>query len=111
MILDIFNEAKDEIIIVDNYVNKELLDILREVDKKIIVISNNMNNELTKKYESQYDNTQFVSDNPFHDRYIILDRKEVYVSGMLVKKYSYINKIEESIFINELIKRIIKILK
>lgn len=32
--LDIFNEANDEIIIVDNYVNKELLDILREVDKK-----------------------------------------------------------------------------
>lgn len=115
VMLDIFNEAKDEIIIVDNYVNKELLDILREVDKKIIVISNNMNNELIKKYESQYDNTQFVSNNPFHDRYIILDRKEVYASGMslkdVVKKYSYINKIEESIFINELIKRIIKILK
>lgn len=115
VMLDIFNEANDEIIIVDNYVNKELLDILREVDKKIIVISNNMNNELIKKYESQYDNTQFVSDNPFHDRYIILDRKEVYASGMslkdVVKKYSYINKIEESIFINELIKRIIKILK
>ncbi len=115
VMLDIFNEANDEMIIVDNYVNKELLDILREVDKKIIVISNNMNNELIKKYESQYDNTQFVSDNPFHDRYIILDRKEVYVSGMSLKdvgkKYSYINKIEESIFINELIKRIIKILK
>lgn len=115
VMLDIFNEANDEIIIVDNYVNKELLDILREVDKKIIVISNNMNNELIKKYESQYDNTQFVSDNPFHDRYIILDRKEVYASGMSLKdvgkKYSYINKIEESIFINELTKRIIKILK
>lgn len=115
VMLDIFNEANDEIIIVDNYVNKELLDILREVDKKIIVISNNMNNELIKKYESQYDNTQFVSDNPFHDRYIILDRKEVYASGISLKdvgkKYSYINKIEESIFINELIKRIIKILK
>ena len=115
VMLDIFNEAKDEIIIVDNYVNTELLDILREVDKKIIVISNNMNNELIKKYESQYDNTQFVSNNPFHDRYIILDRKEVYASGMSLKdvgkKYSYINKIEESIFINELIKRIIKILK
>lgn len=115
VMLDIFNEAKDEIIIVDNYVNKELLDILREVDKKIIVISNNMNNELIKKYESQYDNTQFVSNNPFHDRYIILDRKEVYASGMSLKdvgkKYSYINKIEESIFINELAKRIIKILK
>lgn len=115
VMLDIFNEAKGEIIIVDNYVNKELLDILREVDKKIIVISNNMNNELIKKYESQYDNTQFVSNNPFHDRYIILDRKEVYASGMSLKdvgkKYSYINKIEESIFINELTKRIIKILK
>ena len=36
VMLDIFNEAKDEIIIVDNYVNKELLDILREVIKLFI---------------------------------------------------------------------------
>ena len=75
ILLDIFNEAKDEIIIIDNYVNKELLDILRYVDKKIIIMSKNYNEELIKKYKSQYKNIMLVNDNSFHDRYIILDRK------------------------------------
>ena len=52
----------------------------------------------------------FINNNPFHDRYIVLDRKEVYVSGMSLKdigkKYTYINKVNESIFISELLKRI-----
>lgn len=114
ILLDIFNEAKDEIIIIDNYVNKELLDILRYVDKKIIIMSKNYNEELIKKYKSQYKNIMLVNDNSFHDRYIILDRKEVYTSGMSLKdigkKYSYINKINESIFIVELLKRVSNVL-
>ena len=114
ILLDIFNEAKDEIIIIDNYINKELLDILRYVDKKIIIMSKNYNEELIKKYKSQYKNIMLINDNSFHDRYIILDRKEVYTSGMSLKdigkKYSYINKINESIFIVELLKRVSNVL-
>ena len=114
ILLDIFNETKDEIIIIDNYVNKELLDILRYVDKKIIIMSKNYNEELIKKYKSQYKNIMLINDNSFHDRYIILDRKEVYTSGMSLKdigkKYSYINKINESIFIVELLKRVSNVL-
>ena len=114
ILLDIFNEAKDEIIVIDNYVNKELLDILRYVDKKIIIMSKNYNEELIKKYKSQYKNIMLINDNSFHDRYIILDRKEVYTSGMSLKdigkKYSYINKINESIFIVELLKRVSNVL-
>ena len=114
ILLDIFNEAKDEIIIIDNYINKELLDILRYVDKKIIIMSKNYNEELIKKYKSQYKNIMLINDNSFHDRYIILDRKEVYTSGMSLKdigkKYSYINKINESIFIVELLKRVSDVL-
>lgn len=110
ILLDIFNEAKEEIIIVDNYVNKELLDILRMVERKIIILSKNINNELAKKYKMQYANATFISKNPFHDRYIILDKKKVYISGMSLKdigkKYSYINKVQEEIFINELLKRV-----
>ena len=114
ILLDIFNETKDEIIIIYNYINKELLDILRYVDKKIIIMSKNYNEELIKKYKSQYKNIMLVNDNAFHDRYIILDRKEVYTSGMSLKdigkKYSYINKINESIFIVELLKRVSNVL-
>ena len=73
-------------------------------------MSKNYNEELIQKYSEQYDNIIFISNNPFHDRYIVLDRKEVYISGMslkdLGKKYTYINKVNESIFISELLKRI-----
>ena len=111
-LLDIFSESKKEIIIIDNYANKELLDILRKINKKIIIISKNIDEILMKKYTSQYDNVVFINNNPFHDRYIVLDRKIVYVSGMSLKdvgkKYSYIYKVNEEIFIYELIKRINK---
>ena len=110
ILLDILNDANEEIIIIDNYINKELLDLLKDINTKIIMISKNFNEELIKKYKSQYKNICFIDNNPFHDRYIIIDKKEVYISGMSLKdigkKYSYINKINEEIFIKELLKRI-----
>ena len=110
ILIDIFNEANDEIIIIDNYSNKELFDILRNIDKKIIIISKNIDELLVKKYKTQYENIEFINKNPFHDRYIILDRNIVYSSGMslkdLGKSYSYINREHEEIFVQELLKRI-----
>ena len=35
ILIDILNQAKEDIIIVDNYANKELFDILRNINKKI----------------------------------------------------------------------------
>ena len=49
VLLEIFNLAKDEIIIIDNYVGKVLLDELRSIDKNIIIISSNINVNLRKK--------------------------------------------------------------
>lgn len=48
VLLEIFNLAKDEIIIIDNYVGKVLLDELRSIDKNIIIISSNINVNLRK---------------------------------------------------------------
>ena len=110
LLLDILNEAYEEIIIVDNYANKELFDILKNINKKIYVISKNLDNILISKYSKQYSNVTFINNDLFHDRYIILDRKTVYVSGMslkdLGKKYSYMYKMNEKIFINDLVSRI-----
>ena len=115
ILVDILNKAREEIIIIDNYANKELLDILRNINKNIIILSKNLDSILIKKYNNQYHNISFISNNLFHDRYIILDKKDVYVSGMSLKdigkKYSYIYKITEELFINELLKRIDGILK
>lgn len=110
ILIDIFNETKKEIIIIDNYANKDILDILKNIDKKIIIMSKNMDELLIKKYKSQYQNVEFINTNPFHDRYIILDRSIVYSSGMSLKdvgkSYSYINREQEEIFVQELLKRL-----
>ena len=42
VLLEIFNLAKEEIIIIDNYIGKVLLDELRNINKKIKVISSNI---------------------------------------------------------------------
>lgn len=75
ILIDILNQAKEDIIIVDNYANKELFDILRNIDRKIIILSKKLDEILINKYTSQYKNVVFIGNNPFHDRYIILDKK------------------------------------
>lgn len=110
VLMDIFNEAKNEIIIIDNYSNKDILDMLRSINKRIIIISKNIDDLLIKKYKSQYQNVEFININPFHDRYIVLDRSIVYSSGISLKdvgkSFSYINREQEEIFVQELLKRI-----
>ena len=98
LLMDILNSAEEEIIIIDNYVDKELLDILKQIDKKIIVVTRNVNRLLKEKYISQYDNISFVNNNSFHDRFVITDRETLYTCGAsfkdLGKKCFYIGEID-----------------
>ena len=95
--LDILNQSKEEVIIIDNYAGKELLDTLKKINKKIIIVSKNIDDILIKKYGSQYKNVTFVNNNSFHDRFIIIDRKKLYTCGSsfkdLGKKCFYIGEI------------------
>lgn len=112
VLLEIFNLAIEEIIIIDNYVGKTLLDELRNIDKKIVIISSNINYNLRNKYLNQYSNIKFISNNSYHDRFIIIDRKIVYHSGASFKDlgkkcfgiHEIENKVEIDILVNELIK-------
>ena len=107
LLLDIINSAKKSIIIIDNYVSKELLDLLSNTKKNIIVYSKNINDSLINKYNSQYDNVTFKVDNRFHDRFIIVDNKDIYHSGAsfkdLGKKCFAISKISDEEIINSLL--------
>ena len=85
VMMDIFNNSKEEIIIIDNYASKELLDILRDIDRKIIIVSKNINKELKKKYESQYNNVTFIQNDSFHDRFIIIDKVRMFIIGASLK--------------------------
>ena len=85
LLINILNEAKKEIIIIDNYAGKELLDILKDINRKIIIISKNIDVMLKKKYESQYSNVIFINNSSFHDRFIIVDRVKLYSCGASFK--------------------------
>ena len=85
VIIEILNRAKEEIIIIDNYAGKELLDMIKKINKKITIVSKNINDYLVKKYQMQYSNIVFVTNDKFHDRFIILDRKELYLCGSSLK--------------------------
>ncbi len=107
LLMDILNKSKKEIIIIDNYAGKELLDILKDINKNIIIISKNITEELIKKYRKQYKNIKFISNNSFHDRFIIIDKKELYHCGSsfkdLGKKCFAINKIEDKDYLNRIL--------
>ncbi len=82
VLMKIFESSEEEIIIIDNYAGKELLKILSEINKNIIIISKNINETLVKKYKQEYSNVQFKNIETFHDRFIIIDRKN-YIRAVL----------------------------
>jgi hypothetical protein len=108
LLLDIFDKAKNELIIIDNYAGKELLNILKNIDKNIIIVSNNISDVLKKKYSSQYKNVSFINNNSFHDRFIIIDRKTLYTCGAsfkdLGKKCFSINLVENNKYLEDILK-------
>jgi len=112
VLLEIFDIAKEEIIILDNYIGKVLLDELRTINKKIIIVSANINNTLKNKYSKQYNNITFINNDSYHDRFIIIDRKRVFHSGAsfkdLGKKCFAINEIENKIEREKLVNDVIK---
>lgn len=111
VLIEIFKLAEEEIIIIDNYAGKELLDIVRIIRKKIIIISSNIDETLKKKYLKQYNNVEFISNNSYHDRFIIIDKKRVFHCGASFKdlgnKCFGINEIENKIEREKLINDVI----
>ena len=91
-ILDIFNKSKNELIIVDRFTDKSLLDIIKNLKCKVILITSNKTNisELDiEKYNKTYNNLSIYYDDSIHDRYFILDRKDIYLCGSSINYIGY----------------------
>ncbi len=112
-LIDIMNKAEEELVIIDAYADKSVLDMIRKINVPVLLITKN-NNLLRKidlkKYNSQYHNLRIVYTNTFHDRYLILDKRNVYHCGASLNyagsKTFSINKIEDDIVITTLIKKV-----
>ena len=110
LLLDIFNQAKESIIIIDNYIDKNILDILRKTKKDILIVTNKFNNEDFNKYQKQYNNVKIKINNKIHDRFIIIDKCELYHSGSSLKdvgkKCFALTKIEDSKWLDKILELI-----
>ena len=113
LLIDIFKEAKKEIIIIDNYADKSILDMITNLNVKVIIVTKKFNllkDIDIKKYNRQYHNLKVIYSDIFHDRFIIIDRKYLYHSGASFKdlgnKCFAINKIEDNEYLKNILKKI-----
>ena len=110
LMIKIFDKAESSIIIIDNYIDKNILDILSKTNRKVVLVTNKYNNIDYEKYKEQYNNVALVVNNSFHDRFIILDKKTLYHSGAsfkdLGKKCFAITKIESKEILKDLLNKL-----
>ncbi len=91
-IKEIFKRASHTLIVIDAYADTTLLDIIKKLDVEVTLItreSNLLTNQDIRKYNKQYHNLSVIYDNTFHDRYFILDNKEVYHCGTSLNRIGY----------------------
>ena len=117
-IIEIFRKSKKDLIIIDRYADKVVLDMIKNLKVKVTLITKE-NGLLTKrdieKYNKQYDNLKVVYKDNFHDRYFIIDKREVYHCGASINhagsKTFSINKWEDKIVKKEFIHKVNTIIK
>ena len=115
LIQNIFEKADDEIIIMDNYIDRFIIDRLVVKKNKVIVhiYTSNKSKLLLndiKVFNKQYGNINIEYTNEVHDRYIIIDKKRLFLLGHSIKDIgSKISTIVE--LDNRLINHLISMLK
>ena len=113
LLIDIFKGAKEEIIIIDNYADKSILDMITNLNVKVTIVTRKFNllkDIDIKKYNNQYHNLKVIYSDKFHDRFIIIDRTDLYHSGASYKdlgnKCFGINKIKDDEYLENILIKI-----
>ena len=83
LIVDIIRKAKIKILIIDNYIDDSMLKILSKKNKEVevaILTSNksNISKLDIQKFNKEYPVLKIAKTNKFHDRFIVIDNKELY---------------------------------
>ena len=110
---DLLRTAKDEIVLIDNYIDDSVLTLFSKIPNiKITIYTNTISKQLKldfEKYSKQYDNITLKTFKASHDRFLILDNYEVYHIGASLKdlanKWFAFSKIDISA--NDLISKLI----
>ena len=111
LIIDIIRKAKQKILIIDNYIDDSILKMLSKKNKDVeVVILTSQNSDIRKldiqKFNKQYPVLKLAYTNKFHDRFIIIDNKELYHVGAslkdLGKKCFAISRIDDEKYIKKI---------
>ena len=83
LIIDIIKKAKNKILIIDNYIDDSILKMLQKKNENVeAVILTSKNSNITQldiqKFNKQYPILKLAYTNKFHDRFIVIDNKELY---------------------------------
>jgi len=87
---DLIKSANESIVLIDNYIDDTVLTLLskREVKVKAIIYTKNITKQLKldlQKYNAQYPNIELKKFDSSHDRFLLIDKKEVYHIGASLK--------------------------
>ena len=113
LVIDIIKRAKNKIIIIDNYIDDSILKILIKKNKNVeVVILTSKKSNISKldiqQFNKEYPILKVAKTDKFHDRFIIIDNKELYHCGASIKdlgkKCFGINKIDDIEIINKFVK-------
>lgn len=92
LIIDIIKTAQEKILIIDNYVDDSILKMLAKKNKNVeAVILTSEKNNISKldiqKFNKEYPILKLAYTNKFHDRFIVIDNKELYHCRCLTKRF------------------------
>ena len=116
LMVEIVEKAAKELILIDNYVDINTLNILskKKEDVKILIVTSgggNLTDRDVVKFNAQYPKLTAKISKDFHDRFLIIDRKEVYHIGASIKdagKKSFgITKLEDEDLTKSLLDRVL----
>jgi hypothetical protein len=113
----LIRNARTSIILIDNYVDDSVLTLLtkKQEQVEVLILSKNISKQLSldvQKANMQYPKIQVKAFQKAHDRFLIIDQKEVYHIGAslkdLGKKWFAFSKIEaDSLTVLESVKKLI----
>jgi hypothetical protein len=86
-VCDLIKSAKTSIILIDNYIDESVLELFTKVNKevKIKIYTKDVLKLDIKKYNQQYNNIELKKFTLSHDRFLIIDNKEIFHIGASLK--------------------------
>ncbi|MEW6551499.1 MAG: RhuM family protein [Campylobacterota bacterium] len=86
---DLLKNTKSDIVLIDNYIDDTVFTLLSKYQNlNIKIYTQTITKQLNldyQKYKSQYQNIELVEFKKSHDRFLILDNKEIYHIGASLK--------------------------